>query len=186
MSDTQQKLSTTTVALHWIVAVCMISLLSVGLYMSQTETYFLYPIHKSIGVLIVIPVVWRVIWRLKNGWPLELSPVAALQQTVARLVHWVLIIGTLLMPISGMIMSGLGGHGISVFGLELMAMNFNPEDMKEVMPINADLAGIGHEIHEILGLGLIAAVVLHIAGALKRQLIGKDGTLSRMLGKHIS
>jgi len=185
MLDNHQKLSKTTVLLHWLVAIIMISLLSVGVYMAETETYFLYPIHKSIGVLIIIPVVWRVVWRIKNGWPSELSVASALQHTVAKLVHWVLILGTVLMPVSGMLMSGMGGHGIEVFGLELMAMNFNPDDAKEVMPINGALAGLGHEAHEIIGYILIAAVVLHIAGALKHELLDKDGTLRRMFGKEV-
>lgn len=185
MPDAHQKLSKTTVLLHWLVAIIMISLLAVGVYMTETETLDLYNIHKSVGVLILIPVVWRVLWRIKNGWPSELSAASALQHTVAKLVHWILILGTVLMPMSGMLMSGMAGYGISVFGLELMAMNFNPDNLKEIIPVNETLAGLGHEAHEIIGYTLIAAVLLHIAGALKHELLDKDGTLRRMFGKEI-
>jgi cytochrome b561 len=41
------------------------------------------------------------------------------------------------------------------------------------------------EVHELLGYTLIAAVSLHLAGALKHHLIDKDGTLRRMLGASV-
>lgn len=66
--DTYHKLSRQTVFLHWIVAVGIIGLLAVGVYMHETESFFLYPWHKSFGVLILLFVIWRIINRIKNGW----------------------------------------------------------------------------------------------------------------------
>ena len=67
--DTKQKLSSTTVWLHWIIAIMIIGLLIVGVYMEENEVYRLYPIHKSLGVIVFGFVIIRVIWRIKNGWP---------------------------------------------------------------------------------------------------------------------
>ncbi|MGL4995295.1 MAG: cytochrome b, partial [Deefgea sp.] len=46
---------------------------------------------------------------------------------------------------------------------------------------NEDLGNILSQIHEILAYGLLALIVMHIAGSLKHYIIDKDGTLARML-----
>jgi cytochrome b561 len=96
---------------------------------------------------------------------------------------WVLIIAIVVMPISGFIMSGAGGYGVSVFGLEIIAAQFDPI-AKEAIPHNAALAGFMAEVHEIAGWTMIVAIVLHFFGALKHHFINKDNTLRRMLGKN--
>lgn len=184
--DTYNKFSKQTVYLHWIVAIGMIALIAVGIYMNETETYALYPWHKSFGVLIFVFALWRIINRMKNGWPQPVSQYSPIEITLSKIVHWLLIIGTLLMPISGMMMSGLGGHGIPFFGLELLASNPNPDEPGKVIPLNKPLAGLGHELHEIGGDILIGAIALHILGALKHHIFDMDGTLRRMKGEDIS
>jgi len=89
------------------------------------------------------------------------------------------------MPISGFMMSALGGHGVDFFGMELVARNPNPMNPQEVIALNGSLAQIGHTLHYLAGYTLIAAVVLHVIGALKHHVIDKDGTLRRMLGAEV-
>ncbi len=182
--DSPTKFSHLTLSLHWLVGLTMIGLLGVGVYMAENEAYSFYPIHKSIGVLIVLIVIPRVIWRIMNGWPKPAGDYSAIEHNLAKVVHWVLILGTLLMPISGMMMSGLGGHGIDIFGWELMASHYDPET-KEAIPVNATLAGIGYQAHGLIGWLLIGSLLLHIVGAFKHHIVDKDGTLKRMLGKLI-
>jgi len=183
MKDTKQKLSHITISLHWLVAIGIIALLAVGVYMEETHSYGLYPIHKSFGIIIFIFVLIRVAWRIKAGWPTPVSEYKNYEQVLSKLIHWVLIIGTVLMPVSGMMMSGLGGHGIIVFGVELMASNPDPDNANKVLALNGNLAGFGHSVHHWLGKIMIASVVLHVVGAFKHHIIDKDRTLLRMLGK---
>lgn len=178
MSLTKPSLSGTTKLLHIVVALFMITLLTVGIYMSNTETYSLYPIHKSFGAIVLLLALARIFWRVKKGWPTPLGKASKLQLAVAKLVHWLLITATVLYPISGLMMSIAGGHGLSVFGLELVAMNFDAAG--EVIAINGTIAGIGHEIHGLLVPVVITAIVLHVAGALKHHVIDKDDTITRM------
>ena len=186
MSDTKEKLSTITITLHWVVGLSIISLIAVGVYMTDYKVYALYPIHKSVGMLLFLVIVLRVIWRLKQGWPAPASTYKAWEQSLSRIVHWVLIIATITLPISGMLMSGLGGHGLAIFGLELLAATPNPDEMGKMIPINGPVAGAAHEVHEIAGKVIFVAIVLHLCGALKHHFVDKDGTLRRMLGKRIS
>lgn len=161
----------------------MITLLSTGVFMAETSTYALYPWHKSFGVVIALFVIVRVFNRIKNGWPAPVRDYSTLEKTLSHAVHWLLIIGTVMMPISGFLMSALGGHGVDLFGLELVARNPDPTNPKEVIAHNGAIAGFAHSIHHWAGYAIIAGVGLHIAGALKHHIVDKDGTLRRMLGQ---
>ena len=179
MSETVQRLSKVTILLHWLVAWGMIGLIAIGIYMEEAEVYALYPWHKSFGVLVVLFAVGRVIWRIRKGWPSTLGEPKKWEHLAAKLVHWVLILATLMYPISGMMMSGAGGHGISLFGLELVAMNLDANG--EVVAINGALAGLGHTLHGMLTWVVISAIAIHVIGALKHHFVVGDHTLKRML-----
>lgn len=180
--DTPNKLSHTTIALHWLVGLSIISLLAAGQIMELFEIYALYPLHKAFGFLIFFVILARVFWRLKNGWPTPASQYQRHEQILSKLVHWVLIIGTVLMPISGFLMSAIGGHGVDVFGLEIVARHLDPETGRAVAH-NPAIAELAHNTHGLVGKIMMATVALHIAGALKHHLADKDNTLRRMLGK---
>lgn len=186
MKDTLNKLSTTTIVLHWIVGIVIIFMIPVAIYMAEFEVFFLYPIHKSLGVTLLVLIIARVIWRVMNGWPEPVSEYQKWEQNLSKIVHWVLIVGTVLFPVSGMMMSGGGGYGIPLWGMELMAMNPDPNDMTKMLPVNKTVAEIGHELHEILAIVMSLSIILHIAGALKHHIMDKDQTLNRIKGKNIS
>lgn len=183
--DSRTKLSTTTVFLHWLVALMVVGALTVGVYMVNLEVYALYPWHKSFGQLIFLIVLVQVIRRLKNGWPPAVSEYSMAERMLARGVHYLLLIGVLLMPVFGFLMSVLGGNGVAFFGLQLVARNPDPANVSKVVPLNGPLAELMHSAHGLLGYVLILAILLHIAGALKHHLIDKDGTLRRMLGTKV-
>jgi cytochrome b561 len=180
--DNQQTLSPLTIALHWVIALGMIALIGVGFYMATFEYYPLYDWHKSFGVTLFVVILLRIWWRMKNGWPVPVRKFPALEHRLAQVTHWVLIVGTLLMPISGMMYSGLGGYGIKVFGWVLVPGNKNLTTGK-TEPLHAGLSELGETTHEWLGYLLVGAIILHLIGALKHHLFDKDRTLLRMLGR---
>lgn len=183
MNDSKLQLSRPTIALHWIIAWTMIIMLAMGIYMAETETFALFDLHKSIGVLIFFVIMARVIWRIRNGWPEPVSQYTVIEILLSKIVHYALLIGSVIIPISGFVMSAASGHGVAVFGLELVAANPDPLDPQKVIALNETLAGVGAETHEIVSYLLIAALVLHIVGAVKHHVADKDRTLLRILGK---
>ena len=183
--DTPTRLSRTTVGLHWIVGLPVIGLLAVGVYMAETGTRSLYPWHKSFGFAIFFVVLLRIGWRATNGWPVPVSRYLRFERLLARTVQWILLLGTILMPISGFLMSALGGFGVDVFALEVVARNPDPLSPGKILAHNATWASFFHEVHELIGYVMIAALALHISGALKHHLIDNDGTLQRMLGASV-
>ena len=181
--DTALSFSLTTRLLHWIIAIGFIGLSAVGIYMANTESYALYHWHKSLGIILFGIILLRVVWRLLQGWPAPLNTYERHEQVLAKIVHWTLLLGTIAMPIAGMMYSGSSGNGFGIFGWTLLHATPDPANPGSVIPYSESLMQASETAHEIIGYGLVAAIVLHIAGALKHHLIDKDRTLLRMLGK---
>jgi cytochrome b561 len=185
MNDSRQKLSTMTVSLHWIISATVIFMLVLGFYMATTRTYSLWDLHKSTGIAIFAVVVIRLLWRIRNGWPQPVSVYSRVEQSLAKIVHWVMIVATVIMPLSGMVSAFVGGHDLTLYGWELLADNPDPSGKLRVLPRNEALHEFLGEVHTTVAWILAAAVLLHIAGALKHHLVDKDGTLRRMLGARV-
>ncbi len=185
MMDSKNKFSGMTVLLHWTVGLTILCLLGVGIYMAENEVDALYPIHKSFGVLIFPVILLRAIWRFKNGWPVAVTTYSKIEQIVAKVVHWLLLTLTILMPVTGMMFSGASGHGFGIFSWQIVPSNPSLTKPGEVDAFNPFAAHWGHELHEIFGYVLLAAICLHVVGVLKHKLIDKDASLARMLGKNV-
>ncbi len=178
MNNTTSTLSLTTKSLHMIIAVGMITLIGVGIYMSENEVYALYDLHKAFGALILLFAIPRVLWRIKKGWPTPATDTSRTQLFVAKTIHWILIISTLLYPISGLMMSIGGGHGFSFFGIEIVTELVDAAG--ETIPVSETAGNLGHSIHGIITYLVIGSILLHVAGALKHHVLDNDDTLKRM------
>ena len=94
------------VALHWVIALAIISLVPMGWYMGDLPDgapgqEMLYQLHKSIGVTVLILTIARIGWRIANPPPPLPADMAPLEKTASHLVHMVFYALMLLMPLSG-------------------------------------------------------------------------------------
>lgn len=158
----------------------MLSIVTVGYYMVYWEVWALYPIHKALGVVALIIILPRVMWRLYKGFPTPVGQPSQHMKQLSHAVHWLLLIGTLLLPISGMLYSGFGGYGIDIFGIGLVEKNIINN---EIVALNETVFRIAKTSHSWVAYLLTGALILHIGGALKHHFIDKDATLKRMFGK---
>lgn len=161
---------------HWIVAAAMIGMLGFGLFLgfadlSREVKGPLMGVHKALGVLVLIYGLWRVGWRLMQGFPAGAGLRADWRTPVAKIVHGSLLAGIILMPVSGIVASVFHGRAIGVFGL------FTIPAQTEV----AWLASLAGGIHSVTGIGLAALVIVHLAAALQHHFVDRDTTLTRML-----
>ncbi len=178
MNTPLQKIPLPTIGLHWIIAFAMIAMLAFGLYLEDLprspEKGELIGLHKSIGMIILALAFIRIGWRVISTYPEPLGLMTKAQEIIAKITLLVLMLGTVMMPISGIFMSIGGGHAVGIFGFELISGSGEKIET---------LSKIGHIMHGLGGKLIIAFVILHIAGAIKHEHIDKDGTLSRMLGR---
>lgn len=180
MKDSIEKLGMPTVIFHWLIALSIIGMIAFGLYLEELprspDKGRLMGLHKSIGVLILFVALLRVFWRTRNGFPSPLSKVDVWQEKAARIAHLLLIAASVMMPVSGVLMSIGGGRAVSVFGVELIS----------ALEKNDVLSDFGHLLHGAIANLLIVLVILHVGAACKHQFFDKDGTLTRMFGKRVA
>lgn len=162
------------ILLHWVMAILLIALLILGLYMVgmpiSLEKLKFYGWHKEYGILALMLVGVRIVWRLINKTPHLALPL--LEKIAARTVHWAFYGFMFAMPITGWLITSAAGLPVSFFGLFVLP---------DLVAPNPDAMKFYQEIHEWLGYGLIATIILHASAALKHHFINKDDILKRML-----
>lgn len=161
---------------HWMMGVLIIGLIIVGYIMTDMvpgdDKWFLYAQHKAIGLIILALIPLRILWRLMNVQPPLPATVPWWQQKASSLNILLLYACMLLMPISGFLMSILGGHPISFFNLFTIA----------ALPDKHPLAGSAHDIHIAFAYVISGAIILHLLAGLYHHFVLKDTVLKRMLG----
>ncbi|HEY0901627.1 MAG TPA: cytochrome b [Micavibrio sp.] len=174
--NTAQRYGAIAQGFHWVVAVLVLGMLGLGLYMDAQEptpaVFKLYALHKSIGVSVLILAVLRLCWKLSQKGPLSLPTHAAWERVLAKVTHFFLYFSMMAMPLSGWVMSSAKNFPVSVFDLFTLPALVGPDP---------ELARMAVQFHCVVAWLLIAAIALHVAGALKHHIIDRDGTLRRMI-----
>ena len=142
-------------ALHWLMAVLLIGLLSLGFYMADLplspDKLQLYAWHKWTGVTVFLLVWLRLFWRLTHtppAYPDSLS------------------------PLTGWLMSTAKGFQTGWWGIW---------PIPDLLSKDKELGHSLQELHEALNWLLLVLIVGHLAVALKHHWIDRDTVLTRML-----
>lgn len=165
-----------TRVLHWVTALAVLVALPMGVWISEMEVslsalkYFGY--HKSLGTVVLLLILLRVIWHRISPPPAPLKHGIAWQDRLAEGVHKAFYVLLFAMPLSGWIASSATGIDTVVF------QRFT---LPRIAPVSEVWETVGFAVHGIAGKALMACVVLHIGGALYRSVVVKDATLARML-----
>jgi cytochrome b561 len=162
------------IILHWVIAVIIIGLLAQGLIMVRMpislEKLKFFGWHKEYGILALLLVTARSIWRISNVLP-ELD-LPWWEVLAARSVHYAFYFFMFAMPITGWYITSAAGLRVSVFGWFVLP---------NLIPPNPELMIQFENLHTWLGYALILTICMHTAAALKHHFIDKDDILRRML-----
>ncbi len=132
------------------------------------------PVHKSVGLTVLVLALLRLIWRLTHRPTPLPGGLPAGESAAAKLTHYIFYAFMLLVPLSGWIMTSAGNRPLNWFFLF---------DVPKFAVSKGDaIVGISSEVHELLGYAWIALLVLHVGAALRHHIILKDDVLRRMLG----
>ena len=161
--------------IHWAMAAGIIAMLGLGLYIAEMEpsldTLWLYGLHKSVGLTLLLLVLLRILWHRLSPPPPPLGGVAPWQMALARGAHLALYALMLAVPLTGWIGSAATGIDVLWWGLRL----------PRPVPLSEAWSEAAFALHGGLTKVLTGVVGLHVAGALWRQFGHGDGTLRRML-----
>ncbi len=162
-------------AYHWLMALLVFIMVPMGLVMADLQpgalqnAFFFY--HKSIGILLFVLVVLRLLQHWITPPPPPPVSLAPPLRIVSRTVHGLLYLVLILNPILGWIGLSLYGAPIPFFGL------FDLPSLTEQNRANAE--GV-LDFHETIGVIFAWLVGLHILGALYHGIIARDGIAERM------
>lgn len=163
-------------SLHWISALLVLLMLPFGFVMedfAKAHKDFYYNAHKSIGLIILALIIWRLFWRLTHKSPPYNPSVPMHIQILAKAGHIAIYLSLLVMPLSGWVMSTAGNHLPHFLGWFYFPM--------PGIPLNSMLASLAKEFHESFAWALITLIVLHILAVFIHQCIYRDNVLMRMM-----
>ncbi|SFR82127.1 cytochrome b [Sphingomonas jatrophae] len=161
------------IALHWSIALLVIVNLVLGIATDAFKGIPAMPLHKAIGITVLVLSLGLLCWRLTHRRP----PVAEMpgwQRGLAAFVHIAFYVLLIAIPLSGWIMVSAGDTRRPLSWFFLF-------DLPYIAPQGSAIGGPAHSLHELLKWPMVALVLLHIAGALKHQFVDRDSVLSRML-----
>jgi cytochrome b561 len=165
---------------HWWTVAFLLIQIPVGLYMSyrgnvqgifDATTNFLYSWHKLLGMVILVLVLARLIYRLTRGAPADEPTLEWWQKGASHATHWGLYLLLIAVPIGGWIGVSLY-PALDVFGLFSLPGLVAP---------NQDAAAKIFYFHFLGALAIVLLVGMHVGAALFHYFIRKDGVLMRML-----
>ena len=162
--------------LHWAVALFVLAMIPAGVVMTQEgigrslqNTLFIF--HKNMGVVVMLLVLARVLYRWANPPPPLPEAMAPAQARISRLTHGALYLLLLIVPLAGYIRVRAGGFPIEA--LDAMGL-------PALVPRSEALASAAKTVHWAGGIALAVLVALHVGAALFHGVIKRDGIFSRM------
>lgn len=162
------------IAFHWVIAALVLSNLWLGLFRGSLPIEWkVMPVHKSVGITILVLTLGRIAWRLTHKPPHLPDAMPHWEKRAAKTVHFVFYALLLILPLTGWLMSS------------------NPERPRPfawfflfdvpVLPATPQIASNAHQAHVLLGWAMAALVAIHVAAALRHHFVLRDRVLARML-----
>src|SRR3954470_18181870 len=171
---TGTRYDSTSIALHWItVALVLLNFASAELWglFARPTRHLMIVSHMSLGILLSIVVVVRIVWRLLPGH--QVDPVSrGWDDRLAKGVQYLLYLLLLAQSVLGYIVRWSEGEAMSFFGL-LIPPPFAPMTRAEHHTLM--------ERHDQIGWVIIILAAGHAAAALYHHYVLRDRVLVRML-----
>lgn len=160
--------------LHWLTAALILIQIPLGFYAEELKLsplkLDLFVWHKSIGMLILLLAIQRLLWRITGTIPVT-AFTTPIQKRLGQLAHAMLYGLMIALPVSGWITTSAANIPTKLFWLiELPAITGPDETLKS----------LAAEVHEVCVIALIIILVVHIGAALRHHFILRDSILKRM------
>jgi len=166
-------------ALHWLIVILILVMAYLGLTMvdlpATPHKVFVFMLHKSVGITILVLVTLRLGWRLYAGTPDRLPGIPTWQSRIASLTHAALYLLLFALPISGWVVNSSTGFPLRWFNLL---------NLPAIATKSESLHAISTTVHETLFWTLAVLALVHAAAAIYHHLFQRDATLARMLPRN--
>lgn len=159
------------VALHWLVAICVVLNLYLGKFIFPDPDYpeSAARVHMLTGILVLLLVLVRFVVRLRSARPPESTSGNRFTDALARIVHYGLYLMLIAITLLGVGFATLSGR----LARSLLGTGPASGPPPQGVFLLRGLHGLSANI-------LLLLIALHVAAAVYHQFILKDNLLARM------
>jgi len=160
--------------LHWVMAICILTMLFIGVGFASTITPKYIPLlatHKTLGMAILVLALIRLGVRLRYGAPPLPADLPQPMRLAASLSHYALYALMIGMPLLGWAMLSTADYPVVLYGNIWLP---------RILPRNDTLHTLLWDAHFYLAFAFYALILLHVAAALFHALIRRDGVFESM------
>jgi cytochrome b561 len=174
MTTVRKRFAAPQRLLHWLMAICILSMLFIGVGMVSTVTpkyLTLVQIHKPLGIAILLLALIRLALRIYYGSPALPADLPEPMKLAAELSQYVLYALMIGMPLLGWGMLSAASYPVVLFG---------GVHLPSILPVSDSLHTLLWHAHYYLAFAFFAIILMHIAAILFHKLIRRDGVFETM------
>jgi cytochrome b561 len=174
MNGVRRRFTVVQRLLHWLMAVCLLAMLFIGVGMVSTimpKYLTLVSIHKPLGIAILALALVRLAVRLRYGAPSLPVELPAPMKLAAHLSHYAFYVLMIGMPLIGWGMLSAAAYPVVLFG---------GVHLPAILPQSDRLHALLWNAHFCLAFAFFALILLHVAAALFHAIVRRDGVFEAM------
>jgi len=174
MSEFLKRFTLLQRLLHWLMAICILAMLFIGVGMVSTvmpKYLTLVSIHKPLGIAILVLAVVRLATRLRYGAPSLPADLPEPMKLAAHLSHYAFYVLMIALPLIGWGMLSAAAYPIVLFG---------GVTLPAILPQSDSLHALLWNAHYYLAFAFFALILMHVAAALFHGLVRRDGVFEAM------
>jgi cytochrome b561 len=174
MTTSRKRFTAPQRLLHWLMAICILSMLFIGVGMVSTVTtkyLTLVQIHKPLGIAILVLALIRLSLRFvfrAPALPADMPEPMRLAAELSQYVLYALMIG---MPLIGWGMLSAASYPVVLFG---------SVHLPSILPVSPSLHTLLWHAHYYLAFAFFATILMHVAAILFHKLVRNDGVFETM------
>jgi cytochrome b561 len=180
LRDNGLRFSPITIALHWIVAALLFSIMGLGIVIVRTADLAarteLAQVQNLLGTVLFAVSIYRFWARISSFHPLPVGTPNPVEVIASRSVAAALALAMVLLPVAVWLSRSAAGVAVALPGGYALPVLIAP---------SAPLKAAVDLLFDIGATAFLAGLALHLFGAFKNHFILKNAALRRMLGKHV-
>jgi cytochrome b561 len=160
--------------LHWLMAICILSMLFIGVGMVSTITpryLTLVQIHKPLGIAILVLALIRLGLRIYYGAPALPADLPEPMKLAAELSQYIFYALMIAMPLIGWAMLSAASYQVVLFG---------SVHLPSILPVSPGLHTLLWNAHYYLAFAFFGLILMHVSAILFHKLIRNDGVFETM------
>lgn len=175
-ADAPDRWSAGSIVLHWLMAAVIITAMTIGWIAEEMPRslakYELFVWHKSFGLLVLMLLLLRVLWRFRRTAPGMPAGHAVWEARAAAVSHGLLYLCMVAMPLSGWVINSAADVPLKWFSLL---------PVPSIAPADEGLERLAVLVHKSVLWVLLGVLAVHVAAALRHHFLLRDEVLKRML-----